>query len=257
MRKKNTNALGQFLRAMRERLKPEDFGLPAGGRRRAPGLRREEAASLCGVSPTWFTWIEQGRTTGVSQGTLQAIARGLRMSQAERAYLYTLGMRSEPARPAAADKAPHQLLPLVQAMKHPVYILDRYWDAVVWNSAAASLFSGWLGKKNERNLLRYVFLATDARKFIADWRGRSQRLVAEYRADTAGLREDPVRRAMVEELSEQSAAFAEAWKSQLVLAREGGIRQFNHPKRGTLRYEQFTLRPAAFPELKLIALVPL
>src|SRR5215207_3409763 len=89
--------LGEFLRAQRDRLRPEDFGLPAGQRRRAPGLRREEAAQLCGISPTWFAWIEQGRTQGISVTTLAALARGLRLSRAERAYLFELAARADPA----------------------------------------------------------------------------------------------------------------------------------------------------------------
>ncbi len=91
--------LGDFLRAQRDRLRPEDFGLPTGQRRRAPGLRREEAAQLCGISPTWFTWIEQGRTASVSVPTLAAIARGLHLSRAERAYLFELASRADPAPP--------------------------------------------------------------------------------------------------------------------------------------------------------------
>jgi transcriptional regulator with XRE-family HTH domain len=250
------HTLGQFLRAVRERLKPEDFNLPSGTRRRTKGLRREEAASLCGVSPTWFTWIEQGRTTGVSQATLRAIARGLRMSRAERSYLFTLASRSEPTVPTTEDADPHKLMPLIEAMTMPVYVLDRYWDAVAWNAPAAELFSEWLGEKAERNLLRYVFLSPNARRFITDWPKRSPRLVAEYLADTAALRDDPVYRTTMEELSAESPAFEEAWKSQAVLAREGGLRKYQHPQRGVLNYEQFTLRPTAYPELKFIALVP-
>jgi transcriptional regulator with XRE-family HTH domain len=88
--------LGEFLRARRDGLRPQDLGLPVGVRRRAPGLRREEAAQLCGISPTWYTWLEQGRITGVSVATLAAIARGLRLSRAERNYLFQLAARADP-----------------------------------------------------------------------------------------------------------------------------------------------------------------
>ena len=105
--------LGQFLRARRDRSRPEDFALSGGHRRRAPGLRREEVAVLCGISPTWYTWIEQGRTSAISVETLGALARGLRLSQAERTYLFELASRADPApaRPAQAD--PHRLADLM------------------------------------------------------------------------------------------------------------------------------------------------
>jgi transcriptional regulator with XRE-family HTH domain len=253
--------LGEFLRARRDRLKPEDFGLPAGQRRRAPGLRREEAALLCGISPTWFTWIEQGRTTSVSVATLAAIARGLKLSRAERGYLFELAARADPSPPAAHLESPQQLQQLVDAVRTPAYMLDRHWDAVAWNKPAAELFGAWLGRGRTastapRNLLQFVFLEHAAKDFIVDWQARARRLVAEYRADTAAWRDDPVRQALVHDLSEASAEFAAAWKSQAVQGRDGGRRAFDHPRRGRCEYEQYTLRVAQRAELKLTVLVP-
>ena len=262
-------SLGDFLRARRDRLRPEDFGFPH-GRRRAPGLRREEVAQLCGVSPTWYTWIEQGRTTAISIETLSAIAAGLRLSRAERAYLFELSTRADPAPPRAESSDPQQLSALVHTVGSPAYILDRHWDAIAWNRPAAELFADWLGSgarpssgragpndvAAERNLLRYVFLDDRAADFIVDWGERARRLVAEYRADTAGWRDDPVRKVFVYELCTASSAFEAAWRSQQVLSREGGLRAFQHPKRGPCAYEQYTLRVAQRPELKLTILLP-
>ena len=256
------NLLGDFLRARRERLRPEDFGLPRGTRRRAPGLRREEVATLCGVSPTWITWIEQGRAASVSAQTLAAIAGGLKLSAAERSYLFGIaqprGAAPLPAGDGRADPGPEPqpLSVLVEAVRTPAYVLDRHWDAVVWNKPAAELFSGWLGRRANRNLLRYVFTDPRARSLIVDWAERAPRLVAEYRADTAAWHDDPVRRALVGELCLASAEFAAAWRSQQVLAREGGLRRFMHPKRGPCRYRQFTLQVAGRAELKLAVLTP-
>jgi transcriptional regulator with XRE-family HTH domain len=288
-------SLGEFLRARRDRLRPEDFGL-AHGRRRAPGLRREEVAQLCGISPTWYTWIEQGRTTAVSVETLSAIAAGLRLSRAERAYLFELSARADPAPPLPEDSDSLQLSELVRAVRTPAYILDRHWDAIAWNEPAAELFADWLGAgcrpssgdappdgppmrspgphpgtaehtvvqyssrsgraPVERNLLRYVFLDERAPAFIVHWDERARRLVAEYRADTASWRDDPVRRALVHELCAASSAFESAWRSQQVLSREGGRRAFQHPQRGPCSFEQYTLRVAQRPELKLTILLP-
>ncbi len=278
--------LGDFLRARRDRSTPEDFGLPGGLRRRAPGLRREEAAALCGISPTWYTWIEQGRTQAVSVETLGAIARGLRLSHAERAYLFELASRADPAPPRPDPSDPHQLVSLVRAVRAPAYVLDRHWSAIAWNRPAAELFQDWLGAQPDRrsaarsgerssvrqsersstasgggqppdrNLLRYVFLHPRAPSFIVDWPERARRLIAEYRADTAAWHDDPVRRALVDELSWGNATFAAAWRLQNVLAREGGLRRFQHSRRGSCEYEQFTLRVAQRAELKLTILIP-
>lgn len=149
--------IGNFLRARRAQLRPQDFGLPPGQRRRTPGLRREEVAQLCGISPTWLTWIEQGRTRSVSVPTLIAIARGLRLSRAEREYLFGLAAKADPSPPidGAADRRPLQQL--VDAIQAPAYILDQYWDALVWNHAAT------------RQVVR--------------WSERAARLVTEFRAE--------------------------------------------------------------------------
>ena len=247
-------SLGAFLRARRERLRPEDFQFQR-GRRRAAGLRREEAAQLCGISVTWYTWIEQGRTTAISRETLHAIADGLRLSRAERRYLFELSGRADPSS-THEPTDPRPLLALVRAIRAPAYVIDRHWDALVLNRAAAKLFADWLGGQRERNLLRYVFLDPRAPRFIVDWVERSQRLVAEYRADTAGNESDPVRRELLQTLMAASPAFAAAWRSQQVLAREGGERIFAPAGGGHSRYEQYTLRPALDASLKLTVLVP-
>lgn len=252
------DSLGDFLRACRERLQPADLGLPGGTRRRrTPGLRREEVAQLCGISPTWYTWLEQGRTAGVSVETLAALAEGLRLSRAERGYLFALAERADPAAPRAPVARQTGLQPLVDAVHGPAYMLDRHWDVVACNGAARALFQDWLGRRGERepNLLRYVFLAPSARTLIVDWPARAQRLVAEYRADTAAWEDDPVRQSLVAGLARESAEFAAAWRSQRVLAREGGQRSFAHPRRGRCDYEQHTLRVAEHPDLKLIVLL--
>lgn len=259
------NLLGQFLRAKRDQIRPDEVGLPPGFRRRAPGLRREEVATLCSISPTWYTWIEQGRTQAVSIETLDAIAQGLHLSRAERAYLFELAERADPKLPLAANAASPQLTALVSAIRIPAYILDRHWDAIAWNKPAATLFEDWLkgrqiqasgGKQAHPNLLRYVFLHPQATRFIVDWDNRAQRLVAEYRADTAAWRDDPVRQSLVDELRHTSPVFDTAWQSQQVLSREGGKRVFMHSRTGRCDYEQITLRVAQHPDLKLVSLVP-
>lgn len=178
-------ALGDFIRAHRERLSPQAVGLPPGPRRRTPGLRREEVAQLCGVSPTWYTWIEQGRPVSASAEALARIAVALQLSRAERAYLFELAAQRDPAEPdPAASDAPAMLLKTVQLVNAPAYVLDRQFTALAWNAPASDLFVGWLDGEHDRNLLRYTFLSPQARRLIVDWEIRARRLAAEYRADS-------------------------------------------------------------------------
>jgi transcriptional regulator with XRE-family HTH domain len=251
--------LGAFLRTHRERLRAVDVGLRESrdGRRRTPGLRREEVAQLCGMSPTWYTWIEQGRDISVSPTALARLADALRMTRAERAYLFELTRKQDPAMPVqqADPELPPGLRDVLGAVTVPAYCLDRLWRACGWNAPAAHLFTEWLGGA-EPCLLRYVFLDPSARHFIADWDERARRLVAEFRADTSRYPGDPALGTLIEDLRRNSRNFALRWDDHDVLAREGGLRLFNHPQDGLLRYEQVTLRPAGHEEFKMVLLLP-
>jgi transcriptional regulator with XRE-family HTH domain len=249
--------LGAFLRTRRERLTPAEAGLHGGhARRRTPGLRREEVALLCGLSPTWYTWLEQGRDVSMSVAALARIAQALHLTGAERAYFFELARKRDPDTPAERehDTLAGPLAAALDAIAGPAYVLDRNWLACGANPAARRLFERWLGGP-ERNLLRYVFLDPSARDLICDWETRARRLAAEFRADTARRTNDPELTALIEDLRRASPRFAEFWGNHGVLAREGGAREFNHPRDGMLRYQQITLIPAARPGLKLVMLV--
>lgn len=259
--KQQHTALGSFLRARRLQSRPEDFGFAAGARRRTPGLRREELAQLAGISPTWVAWIEQGRTRSVSMATLLALARGLHLTRAERAYLFQLVERADPAPVSDEGGEEPALRQMLDSLAAPSYVLDRCWDALAWNAAAAKLFPAWLGARARRraghpNLLQYVFLEPAAQRQVVDWKARAQRLVAEFRADTESWRDDPLRQSLVEELCARSAEFAAAWREERVLGREGGAREFRGSSGRVRQYTQLTLRVARRPDLKLVALLP-
>jgi transcriptional regulator with XRE-family HTH domain len=250
--------LGAFLRARRETLSPDLAGLPpAPRRRRTPGLRREEVAQRCGLSTTWYSWIEQGRDISLSAAALARLADALRLTGAERSYLFELARQRDPAPPqaAAAGTVPAELLAALEVIAAPAYLLDRLWRARGWNEAAGRLFAPWLGS-GETSLLRFVFLDPAARRFIADWENRARRLAAEFRADTAHHPGDAAMQAFVDDLLRRSDAFAGFWHDHAVLAREGGLRIFNHPEDGRLRYEQATFIPSAHPDHKLVILLP-
>lgn len=250
--------LGVFVRACRERLQPADFGLAAGTRRRTPGLRREEAAMLAGLSTTWVSWIEQGRDVSLSARALARLAGALRLSRAERAYMFELAGKRDPARGGSPpEDVPPVLNAAVAAIAVPAYVLDRLWNARAWNVAAARLFAGWLDRGDTApNLLRFLFLEPAARIFISDWPVRARRVVAEFRADSSAWRDDPALAALVDGLRQQSADFARLWDAHDVLEREGGLRRFAHPRDGELCYEQVSFQLSGHPDLKLTMLVP-
>lgn len=256
------NKLGEFIRTHRERVKPSEVGLPGGGRRRTAGLRREELAQLCGVSPAWLTWLEQGRPVTASAKLLASLAQVLHLTQAERHYLFDLAGKLDPSAEPDAGEPASQLDAIVDAIAAPAYMLDRGWNAVASNFAARQLFSGWLdqpdgtGKGLAPNLLHFMFLQPQARSLIADWEDRAARLVAEFRADTGKYVDQEPLANLVAGLAGQSALFARYWREQNVIDREGGRRYFLHPVQGAVKFDQVTLRLATRRELKLVMLLP-
>ncbi|GAB4057259.1 helix-turn-helix transcriptional regulator [Uliginosibacterium sediminicola] len=251
--------LGEFLQVLRQRSAPEAFGFPAGSRRRTSGLRREEVAQLAGISPTWYTWLEQGREVNVSADVLARLAQALQLTRTERAYLFEMaGRRDSAASESPADDAPAALLASLADIAIPAYIMGRHWDMLGWNAAAAVLFSGWLDQPHSQppNLLRFVFLAASARSLIVDWETRARRIAAEFRADCRTRLDEPALLRLIDELTAASPDFAQFWKQHDVLERQGGERGFLHPQRGLIHYQQVTLHPVEHEHIKLVMLQP-
>ena len=258
----NRQELGEFLQAARSRLTPEEFGFAAGSRRRTQGLRREEVAQLASISPTWYTWIEQGRAINVSADALERLAQTLRLTRSERAYIFELAGRRDPLAAAPeSDAASALLTSVVGDIAIPAYILGRTWDMLAWNKPAAQLFTGWLDKRARedeppKNLLRFVFLRPQTRSFLVDWETRARRIAAEFRADCRTRLDEPALLRLIDELTRGSPDFARFWKQHDVLERQGGRRDFDHPKLGRVSYQQLTLRPVDQEQLKLVLLKP-
>lgn len=256
--------LGDFVRARREELQPAAVGLPPGLRRRTPGLRREEAAHLAGVSATWFTWLEQGRDIALSAAALDRVARALRFSRAQRVYLFELAGRRDPAAAtggedaAEADSLRASLAALVESIAGPSYVLDRCWRVLAHNAAFAALFPGCPGR--EDNFLRYIFLDPAPRTLIPDWGNRTRRALAEFRLDSSAHLDDPAVDALISDLSARSADFAHAWMTHTVMAREGGSRSFHRPghaaEQTPLTFNQMSFTLTGHPGIKLVTLVP-
>ena len=252
--------LGEFMQVLRARCQPADFGFAAGSRRRTAGLRREEMAQLIGISPTWYTWIEQGREVNVSAEVLDRLARSLKLTRSERAYLFEMADRRDPQASLPEDDAPPAiLLSLLEDIRSPAYLMGRYWDILAWNPPAAGLFTGWLDRPRDEgepppNMLRFVFLRPETRSFLLDWEIRARRITAEFRADCRTRLDDPALQRLVAELASASPEFERFWKQHDVLERQGGERSFQHPQRGLIHFQQVTLRPMENEHLKLVTL---
>ncbi|HWL29491.1 MAG TPA: helix-turn-helix transcriptional regulator [Burkholderiaceae bacterium] len=248
-------ALGEFLRSARGRVQPETVGLPAGTRRRTPGLRREEVAQLCDISVTWYTWIEQGRDVSVSASVWARLATVLNLARAERHYLFELAECADPEHGRdSVTPLPMVLADCVHSITAPAYILDRCWNVLARNEALLQLFQGWPDRDPAPNLLRYIFKDRAAPDLVVDWEQRASRVVAEFRADAGAHTDEPAVRALLDDLLSSSALFAHWWTRHAVVDREGGLREFRHAD-GILRYQQITFRLATRPDCKLVMLL--
>lgn len=248
-------ALGAFLRAQRERVTPQDVGLPTSPRRRTSGLRREELAQISGISTTWYTWIEQGRDVSISATTLDRLSQALRLEPAARDYLFSLAEVKDPQARVADDAPDARISESVHQLTCPGYLLDSAWNVLSWNPQAEQLFAGWLGVEPQPNLLRFMFLHPLAKTLVVNWEQRAKRVVAEFRAESGHYAHSDAIRQCVMALREESAAFNQWWTQQDVLGREGGERHFQHPLQGEVVYRQQTFFPAGHAEFKLVMLI--
>jgi transcriptional regulator with XRE-family HTH domain len=247
--------LAEFLRARRGALRPADVALPAGGRRRTQGLRREEVALLAGVSVSWYTWLEQGRPINASLDVLDALARALQLDAVERDHLVALAGHPlrRPVAPgveAISDALRRLLVALAPA---PAYVLGPRWDFVEWNQPFATLFPAVADLSAEDcNLVWVMFASTDARALVGDWEREARRVLSQFRAETVPLRDDVAVVGLIERLRATSDEFARWWPRHDVGGFETHRRLFHHPRAGRLEFETQQLVPAGEPDLRIV-----
>jgi transcriptional regulator with XRE-family HTH domain len=246
--------LGEFVRSHRERARPDRTA----GRRRTPGLRREELAALAGISAVWCAWIEQGRPVQASTRALVRLAGALDLSQDDRATLFALAGRSDPLPDAQVDidSAPDALRSVVEGFDHPAYALDRLSNAACWNASAAALMPGWLGEGRQRNLLRYAFLDRSARVLAPRWRDWARDALYDFRQDNAAQLDDPAVGALLEELRSDSLFFANTWDAEAPPDQDQALRAFLHPEGDLRSFVQHSFNPATQPAYRLVTLTP-
>ncbi|MFH9419224.1 helix-turn-helix transcriptional regulator [Streptomyces sp. NPDC017529] len=249
--------LAEFLRSRRERITPADAGLPAGPRRRTPGLRREEVATLSGVSVTWYTWMEQARDITVSGQVLHSLARVLCLSPAEARHLFALAGQPLPE-PVAGRAGSRPLQRLVDALDpHPSYVVAPNWDLLAWNRAEAGLIGdpdGWADPG--RNLLRLVFTDLGTRSLLADWPDQARTLLEQYRAVADRHTGDPAFERLTAELRGRSEEFRTWWDTHDVAEFRPTRRIFDHPRLGRLTFDYVKLTPVDTPGVTLVSCLP-
>lgn len=250
--------LAAFLRDRRARTDRAALGLPEPARGRVQGLRREEVATLAGVSVTWYTWLEQARDIHPSRQVLEALGRLFGLRPVERTYLLTLGGHREIA-PAAepSERAPERLRHLLEALAFPAFLLAEDWTIIGWNQAYADLYPA-IGTRDaeDRNLLWLLFTDPDLRRMLPDWEEQSRRFVGEFRAEARRWLSTPRDTGIVARVSEASEDFARIWQERDVAGFVSRERTFVHPRGGRTVYEQHGVVPSEFPDLELILYVP-
>jgi transcriptional regulator with XRE-family HTH domain len=252
------NRLGSYLRDRRTRLDPAAFGF-AHGRRRTPGLRREEVAQRANISTTWYTWLEQGRGGAPSADVLNRIAAGLMLTEPEREHLFMLGLGHLPeARYRAVDEVTPRLQRVLDALDpSPAIMKTAIWDVVAWNRAAAALFGDYAHlPREQRNILRLMFGSAKARAAQSDWQSVARAVVGSFRADAARAGADAAITELVEELSRTSPEFAALWRENDVVAHGGGMKRIRHPEVGMIALELSSFAVDGRPELGMIVYTP-
>ncbi|GGP81377.1 helix-turn-helix transcriptional regulator [Saccharothrix coeruleofusca] len=239
----------EFLISRRARISPEQVSLPVTGRRRVPGLRREEVAMLAGVSVDWYTRLEKGHISGVSQEVLEAVARVLRLDDEERVYLFDLAHAARPARrtPAAAAPLPPNVQWLLDSMTlSTAMVTNERHDVLAANPLARALYAPLFGSATTResghaNLVRYHFLDPGARDFYGDWNLTADMLVASLRTEAGRNPHDIETRGLVGELTTASADFRARWNTHNILIHVRGTKLFRHPEAGRLSLSYYSL----------------
>ena len=251
------NRLSTFLKNRRRRLDPSAFGFS--GRRRTPGLRREEVAQRANISTTWYTWLEQGRGGPPSPRVLQSLSEALMLTEAEREHLFLVGIGQPPkALPSSHEGVTPRLQRLLDTMVFvPAIVVTPLWDIVSWNNAARVALADYEKLSlEERNVLRRMFLDPATRAAQEDWEGVAHFLVATFRAETARAGENERAMALVAELCEKSTEFAAIWSNHDVRSIGDGVKRIRHPLVGPIAFEFSSFSVDGRPDLKLLAYNP-
>lgn len=236
---------------------PEQVGLRRGGRRRVAGLRREEVAELVGISPTWYTWLEQGRDIGTSPDVLDALARVLGLDEANRRYLFQLA--GEPRSSSSAFGGMNPVVPWLDVfLPAPAYVMTWPQDLVAWNEAFVLLFTDPERLEPRRRNMLWILLMTPLlRSRMVDWENEAIDAVARFQAARSLDIENPRYREVVDDLGAASDLFAAQWERHDVHRFVSHIQSFVMPDGGRIDLQISQFRASDLPEQALIGYRPI
>ncbi len=253
------NLLGAYLKDRRAKLDPAVFGFPS-ERRRTPGLRREDVAGRANISPTWYTWLEQGRGGAPSADVLDRIARALMLTDVEREHLFLLGLGRPPeARYRKNDGVTPRLQRVLDALDpSPAVIRTATWDVVAWNRAATALPMDYGSlPPEERNILRFIFLDPRARAAQYDWESVARFALGSFRVDAARAGAAAEVESLVEELCRLSPEFRAMWRENDVHGVHGeAVKHIRHPALGPFAFEYSAFAVDGRPDLSMVVYNP-
>ncbi|WP_233809420.1 helix-turn-helix transcriptional regulator [Paraburkholderia sp. HP33-1] len=252
--------LGDFLRSRRTRLDPASFGFS--GRRRTPGLRREEVAQRANISSTWYTWLEQGRGGAPSAAVLERICAALMLTNTEREHLFMLGLGRPPeVRYQSTDGVDPRLQRVLDSLDaSPSIIKTATWDVIAWNPAAAIVLTDYSTlPPGQRNILRFLFGDPAVRAKQHDWESVARFVVGTFRADVAraGLASEVGD--MVDDLCRTSPDFERMWRENQVFSHSEveHVKRLLHPQFGTIEMEFSLFAVDGRPDLSMLVYTPL
>jgi len=249
--------LGAYLRDRRTKLDPAAFGFA--GRRRTPGLRREEVAQRSNISATWYTWLEQGRGGAPSADVLNRIATGLMLTEPEREHVFMLALGRPPeVRYRPKEGITPRLQRLLDTLEvSPAIVKTATWDVVAWNRAAAVVLTDWDAlPPGERNILRRIFCDPRVRTVQHDWESVARFVVGAFRADAVRAGATSEVGELVDELCRASPEFAALWRENDVHSHGDGVKRLRHPTLGLIDLEYSAFAVDGRPDLGMIVYNP-
>ncbi|GGM92337.1 transcriptional regulator [Lentzea pudingi] len=242
--------LGVFLRSRRERITPAEAGLPTTGRRRTPGLRREEIAVLAGISATWYTYLEQGRDVQASGQVLAALAAALKLDRSEEDHLFRLAGHA-PAEAARPEPLPAEVAAVPGLLQpNPAYVIGATYDVLSHNEAAAALFP--VLRTENPNFARWVFTDGASRLAVVDWELEARALLARLRTIAGRHPGEPRFARLFEELHEASPEVRSWWPRYEVQPQHSGRKRLRHPELGAVDYAYTAFHLAGQPDHTLV-----
>jgi transcriptional regulator with XRE-family HTH domain len=248
----------EFLRSCRARINPADLGLPVPQRKRTEGLRREDVASLSGVSVSWYTWLEQGRDMRVSDEVLDRIAQTFKLSEDERIYLFSLVQHRPPRLPREPHlEAPPEMVRMINRIEVPAVVMNLRWDVLAWNRLNSIIFRDYATTPPaERNLVEILFTRQSYYTEPAEFEKMARRVLAKLRVDYSKSGGDPRFEALIRRLEMLSPVFRRVWRSPEINVRSYGIHRFRHPQFGELAFEHTSYVPDGHPTVRVVLCTP-